>query len=148
MLQRIKELFSKPEPQSPEDLEHELSVACAVLLVEMQRADHETAAEEEEVVVRMLAKRFGLDDAEAEELLSMAKDRTDEAVSLHEFTSLLHDHFDAQQKRRLLEMLWRAAYADGILHKREEGLIRQVSELLYIPHKDFVQVKLRVQEEH
>ena len=147
MWQKIKEWFNKPEDQSREDLEHELNLACAVLLVEMQRADHEIAAEEEEAVVQMLAKRFELDGSEAGELLALAKDRTNEAVSLHEFTSLLHDHFDTRQKRRLLEMLWRAAYADGIIHKREEGLIRQVAELLYIPHKDFVQIKLQVQED-
>jgi uncharacterized tellurite resistance protein B-like protein len=41
--------------------------------------------------------------------------------------------------------MWTVAYADGDLDKYEEHLIRQVAELTYVPHSDYIQCKLNVQ---
>ncbi len=38
--------------------------------------------------------------------------------------------------------MWRVAYADGHLDKYEEHLIRQVAELTYVPHQDYIRAKL------
>ncbi|MCB1855441.1 MAG: TerB family tellurite resistance protein, partial [Halieaceae bacterium] len=38
--------------------------------------------------------------------------------------------------------MWRVAYADGDLDKYEEYLIRQVAELTYVPHGDYIRAKL------
>ena len=42
----------------------------------------------------------------------------------------------------LIEQLWDIAYADGVIDKYEEAAIRKVSELLYVPHSDFIKAKL------
>ncbi len=41
--------------------------------------------------------------------------------------------------------MWLVAYADGNLDKYEEHLIRQVAELIYVPHRDYIQCKLAAQ---
>jgi uncharacterized tellurite resistance protein B-like protein len=38
--------------------------------------------------------------------------------------------------------MWQVAYADGRLDKYEEGLIRQVAELTYVPHAEYIRTKL------
>ena len=38
--------------------------------------------------------------------------------------------------------MWRVAYADGRLDKYEEALIRQVAELTYVSHTDYIRTKL------
>ena len=38
--------------------------------------------------------------------------------------------------------MWRVAYADGRLDKYEESLIRQVAELTYVSHSDYIRLKL------
>ena len=42
------------------------------------------------------------------------------------------------EERYLIEQLWDIAYADGVIDKYEEAAIRKVSELLYVPHSDFI----------
>jgi uncharacterized tellurite resistance protein B-like protein len=44
----------------------------------------------------------------------------------------------------VLEMLWRVAYADRHLDAHEEHLLRELAELLYLPHSEFIRAKLTV----
>ena len=70
----------------------------------------------------------------------------DEAISLYEFTRVINDHYSAEQKLRLIDAMWSVAYADNDLDKYEEHLIRQVAELTYVPHSDYIQSKLSARE--
>jgi uncharacterized tellurite resistance protein B-like protein len=38
--------------------------------------------------------------------------------------------------------MWEVAYADGRLDRYEEHMIRQVADLLYLSHSDFIRTKL------
>ena len=59
---------------------------------------------------------------------------------------LINDEFNREQKIHLIEQLWRVAFADQELDRYEEALVRKISELLHVPHRDFIQAKHRVQE--
>jgi uncharacterized tellurite resistance protein B-like protein len=37
--------------------------------------------------------------------------------------------------------MWRVAYADERLDKYEEHLIRKISDLIYVSHRDFIRTK-------
>ena len=49
-------------------------------------------------------------------------------------------------KVRVIEMMWQVVYADGVKDHYEEHLIRQVAELLYIPHADFIRARHKAEE--
>ena len=66
----------------------------------------------------------------------------DESTSLYEFTRVINDHCCAEEKVDLVGAMWAVAYADGDLDKYEEALIRQVAELTYVPHADYIKSKL------
>ncbi|MEM1153413.1 MAG: TerB family tellurite resistance protein [Pseudomonadota bacterium] len=53
----------------------------------------------------------------------------------------------APQKLELIGSMWRVAYADGRLDKYEEHLIRQVAELCYVSHEDYIKSKLSAEHE-
>lgn len=149
MLQAIKSFFQlniAVEVERPETREHGLRLATAALLFEMMRADFDADEEERKQVVRLVQREFGLDQAEMEVLEQLADQEAQEAVSLHQFTSLINEHFSLSRKVRVIEMLWQVAYADGVLDKYEEAMVRKVAELLYVSHRDFMQAKHRVQE--
>ena len=80
------------------------------------------------------------------ELVVAAENRVDEATSLYEFTRVINDHYGAAQKVQLIGAMWTVAYADGHLGKYEEHLIRQVAELTYVPHQDYIRSKLAAQD--
>ena len=63
---------------------------------------------------------------------------------LYEFTKLINDSYDYEQKVELIENMWRIAFSDKRLDKYEDHLIRKVSELIYVSHSDFIKTKLKV----
>ena len=64
-------------------------------------------------------------------------------VCLYEFTRLIHESFDDARKGRLVEELWRVAFADRVLEAQEEFLIRKIARLLHLPHAEFIAAKQR-----
>jgi uncharacterized tellurite resistance protein B-like protein len=56
----------------------------------------------------------------------------------------LNDGLTESEKRQVMEMLWRVAYADHHIDAHEEHLLRELSELLYLPHEQFIRAKLAV----
>jgi uncharacterized tellurite resistance protein B-like protein len=124
----------------------DVELATAALLVEMARADFTEEPAEFEVIARLLEERFAMTAEEIEALVRRAKSRADHAVSLHEFTRLLHEQLDAEEKLAMVEMLWRLSLADGRIDKHEEHLVKKVAGLLYVPDREMIATKLRVMD--
>ena len=76
--------------------------------------------------------------------MDLAADELDHAACMHEFTQLINQSFSAKQKIKVVEMLWRVAYADGKLDKYEEHFVRKIARLLYVRHTDFIKAKHRI----
>ena len=127
--------------------EHGYHVATAALLVEMMRADSTVAPAERSAVLRALAAAFDdLTPEETRDLLARAEERADDATSLYEFTRIVNQRFDHEQKAHVVELLWRIAWADGELDKYEESLVRRIADLIHVPHSVFIRMKHRVQD--
>ena len=134
----------RPEDAAERDPERAKQIAAAVLLLEMAHADHNHDPDEYDEIRRQLKGHFHLDAAETEELMAEAQPRAESAVSLYRFLRTLNDGLDRGEKRQVLEMLWRVAYADKRLDAHEEALLRELAELLYLPHGEFIRAKLAV----
>ena len=144
MIESLKALFGKAEPVDQAELEHKLHLAAAALLIEMSRADYAIDSEEERAMCTVLQSALELSADEVSELMTLASHAADRATSLYEFTRLINDHYSVEEKHVLIECMWRVAYADEDLNKYEERLIRQVSDLIHVSHKDFIRLKLAV----
>ncbi len=139
-------IFQTERGEAPApDPEHSLRLATATLLVEVVRADF--AVEESELVrLRSLLEReYGLDETELDALLQQARQGADRMVSLQHITRLMNENFDHAKKLRVVEMMWELVYADGHKDHYEEHLIRQVAELLYLSHEEFIRARHRAE---
>ena len=125
--------------------EHDYELATAVLLVEMARADNDVSDDELEAIVGVIERSFNFDNVESKALLEVAQTRADKATSLHTFTSELNDRLDKQARCKIIEHLWRVAFADGQLDRYEDHFVRKISDLLYLKHSEFMQAKHKVQ---
>ena len=123
------------------DLEHTLRVATAVLLIEVMRADFIVQPVERQKLRQLIAQQFELSAAELDALLEQAEMDADRMVSIQHVTRLMNQHYDHAMKRRVIQMMWQLVYADGDKDHYEEHLIRQVSDLLYVPHSEFIQAR-------
>ncbi|MEZ5567955.1 MAG: TerB family tellurite resistance protein [Halioglobus sp.] len=145
MISALKALFISPTHEDPQQRESRLRLAAAALLIETARADFTQDASEQAALERLLTRSLSLEPADVKALIADAESRVDDATSLYEFTRVINDHYTAQQKLQLIDAMWAVAYADGNLDKYEEHLIRQVAELTYVPHADYIRSKLAAQ---
>ncbi len=144
MIDQIQKFFSsRLNPSNEETDQEQMRLAAAALMVEVMVIDRDLNDTELTEINRMLTTRFQLGSEEVELLIKLAQKEVDSATSLFQFTRLINDHFDAEAKTHLIENLWRVAFADQVLDKHEEALIRRIAELLYVSHKDFIQAKQR-----
>ena len=142
MIGALKTLFETRQEASESERQHGLRLAAAALLIETARADFTHDEAEQEALETLLSSALKLERAEVHKLVEDAQDRVDESTSLYEFTRVINDHYSAQQKLQLIDAMWAVAYADDNLDKYEEHLIRQVAELTYVPHADYIRSKL------
>ncbi len=120
-----------------------LQLATAALLLEVARADFHVARDEQHVIASSVQEMFGLSVQETAELVALAESEMEDATCLYEFTRLVNDHFDHEQKLKVVENLWQVAFAILDKDKYEEHLIRRVCDLIYVSHKDFVRLRER-----
>ncbi len=137
----LKFLTMTATQAEPVDLEHALRVATAVLLVEVTRADFKVEESERLRLRDLLEQQFQLSEVELDALLEQAEADADQLVSLQHVTRLLNQHYDQAMKLRVLEMMWQVVFADGEKDHYEEHLIRQIADLLYLSHADFIQAR-------
>lgn len=128
--------------------QHDIERICAVLLVEIARSDHDVSDVERTAIADALSQSSSLDRTELEALVNEAFVDADNTLSLHEHVRLINDTFKKENKIALLEHMWRVAYADGNVDGYEEYTIRKLSDLLHMKHRDFMQAKLKVAEQH
>lgn len=139
ILKKLLQPTASKQPQS--NAENAVQVSTAALLIEVSRADFEQDASELVQMRQLLAQQLSLDDEALDELMQQAHEKADNLVSLQHITRLLNEQFDQLMKTRIIEMMWQVAFADGVKSHYEEHLIRQVAELLYVPHADFIRAR-------
>jgi uncharacterized tellurite resistance protein B-like protein len=149
MLRGLKDLFdtfANPAPASPADEEHALQLACAVLLVEVMRADQGLPEAERDVAVAALHRKFPLAPDEVDRLLELAHEKARTANDFYGFTSTLNERFSQAQKVRIVETMWQVAYADGRIEENENHLISRVAGLLHVTHGEYIAAKLHARQ--
>ena len=127
--------------------EHTVQLATAALLIEMTHADFHVTDDERNAVNMALQQAFKLSEEETKELISLAEQEVRESASLYQFTTLIDKNFTSEQKRRVVEMLWRVAFADDHKDMHEEYLVRKIADLIHVSHKDFIQARHLIESE-
>ncbi|GAB2690507.1 TerB family tellurite resistance protein [Aliiglaciecola sp. 3_MG-2023] len=147
MFKALSDWFQQNLQQhDPVSEQQTIELATAVLLFEIMRADGKFEASEQDTYQQILKTHFDLTESELASLMKLSSDQAKQAVDYHQFTRTINQHCDVQEKRQILESLWRVAYADKHLDVHEINLIRRISDLLHIPHSEFIQSKLKVTE--
>ncbi len=131
-------------PSAAPSREHTLELCAAVLMLEIALADSDMDTDEQQVIVSAIRQHFHLDAAEAELVVELARQQVCDASSLHEFTSAINTELTREEKATVIELLWRVAAADSVIHKYEEYFIRKIADLLYVSHSDYIRAKHRV----
>jgi uncharacterized tellurite resistance protein B-like protein len=118
-------------------------LAAAALLVHAAAIDGNISEVERAKLHAVIKRRFDLDEATTDELLTEATEAEHEAIDLYHFTSLLNRSLDEDGRRRVVEMMWEIAYADGHVGEFENNLIWRAADLLGISSRDRIELGQR-----
>jgi uncharacterized tellurite resistance protein B-like protein len=151
MIEAIEKFFEthlRPSTHSPsaEVPERRLQLAAAVILIEMTRADLDIKEEEHRAVTKAIQQALKLSTEETTEIVALAEKQVERSVPLYLFVRLIDREFSFEQKKSLIEQMWRVAFSDAQIMAHEEYLIRKVSELLHVPLADFLDAKIRARD--
>ncbi len=146
MIERLKNLFGSAEDEPTQPDNRQLAIAATALMVQLSRVDNDQDDEELKTIVDCAVRARQVTYEEAEEILQDALSHADDATSLYEFTGLINEQLDQEEKQVLLESIWRVAFADGRIDKYEEHLIRRMADLLHLNHREFMQARYRAED--
>lgn len=142
MLKIVLELFRQSSDSDQQ--EHTLELATAALFSEIIRADRDIQQAELDAYREKLSTQFHLTETELNTLMEEGQEVAEEAVDLVQFTQIINEKCDSDQKIAIVKGLWQVAYADNEIAPIEEHTIRRIADLLYIPHSQFIKTKLDV----
>ena len=143
----FKKIFQTEESEDLTIDDKTSTKACVALLLETSMADEILDESELMALKNTLQKDFQINEDEIDELIDLAKENVEDSTSLYEFTRDINDNFDSAERVKLIESMWKIAYADGNIDKYEEHIIRKVSNLIYVAHSDFIKAKLSAKEQ-
>ena len=147
MLASIRQFFEDRLATGPEAKDpHRVEVATAALLVEVMRLDGASQAERD-AVLAAVERTFGLAKDEAAAIVALADAEVRESVGYYQFTSLINQHYSSEEKARIVELMWRVAYADATLSAHEQHVIRKLADLLHVAHGDYIAAKLKARDD-
>jgi len=142
---RLKALFERTAVEHAKPRGRaEFELSAAALMVEAARLDSTFDDAERGRMRSMLADRFGLSAAEAEDLVAEAAEAQEKSADFFRFTHTLKQAFSHAERVEMIELLWEVAYADGALHDHEASLLRRVAGLLYVDGRESGEARLRV----
>lgn len=135
-LKRVFEAAPADAQAAPAQERRQLHLSVAVLLHEARRADYDEANAESAAALRALADLFGLDPQASAALLEQGRERAGQLTSFYAPVTLVKREFSLPDRIRLVEHLWRIAFAHRGLHHYEDHYVRKIAHLLYVPNTD------------
>jgi len=122
-------------------------IALGVLLWEVAQADEKFLPEEKTKVEEVLSAYGKVSEKDMPIVLRAIEEASIDRIDLYAFTSEVDQGLSFEAKMGVLENLFRVACADQDLDHEEHEMIRKISGLLHVEHKDFIDAKIRIKKE-
>lgn len=148
MFNKITHFFNVLLNANDKQTENNISIeiACAVLLCEVMRADSAFTENEQDELSNILSRQFKLTEEEVSTTLEQAFHLSENANDFYQFTSKLNQHYDLDDRIKIVTLLWKVAYADGELASIEEHIIRKIADLLHLRHSEYIATKIAAEQ--
>ena len=138
---------SRKDQENKENREQKKHVAAGVLLLEAAHIDNECSKEELEHIVATLKNKFSLSDSCVDDLLDLAHADRSQSVDLWQFTRHINRNFSSDEKREVMEDVWRIILLDGKLDKHEDYYAHKLANLLHLSNEQMIAAKLKARDQ-
>ena len=128
---------------SAADHDERIKIAVCAMMIEIASIDDDFSDEEREIIIKLLKKRFELNDAEADELIEISHEEVKKAIDLYGFAKTIKNVLDKPERAEVIEEIWHIIYADGQLSGHEDSLVHKLSYIMGLSHKELIDAKLK-----
>ena len=131
--------FFKKKKESPKDK----NILVIALLVHAAKIDENYTEIEKKIIKKALIDLNNISSDQAEELIKCAEKKEEESNQLVEYTREIKK-YTMESRLKIIEVIWKIVYSDGVGDDYESNLIRRICGLLYISDKDNGIIKTKV----
>ena len=135
----FKNIFKKEK----KDTTDTKSLLLAALLIHAARMDENYTDIEKKIIKKALMDLNGINLDQADDLIKLAEKKEDASNQIIEFTKEIKK-YSMEYRLKIIEVIWKIVYSDGISDNYETNLIRRICGLLYISGKDNGTIKEKV----
>ena len=135
----FKNLFKKKTT----DTKIDENIPIAALLIHAAKIDENYTENEKKIIIKALIDLNNINESRAKEVVELAEKKEKESNQIVEYTREIKKE-SIDFKLKIIEILWKIVYSDGLNDNYESNLIRRVCGLLYVSDKDNGIIKLKV----
>jgi uncharacterized tellurite resistance protein B-like protein len=122
-----------------------LNEAIATLLIEAARVDNNTTEADIAEAKKSLKSLANINSEQADVLIRKASLPKNRPTSYLPLTRTINQNLDYDQKCILIGAMWTIAHSDSHIDPHEDHIIRKISDLIYVSHRDFINQKIKSQ---
>ena len=135
----FKKIFKKEKKENSDNK----NVLIAALLIHAAKMDENYTDIEKKIIKKALINLNNISSNQADDLIKRAEKKEDESNQIVEFTREIKK-YSMEYRLKIIEVIWKIVYSDGISDSYETNLIRRICGLLYVSDKDNGIIKAKV----
>ena len=132
-------LFLKKKQIEDED---KITLVCS-LLVHAAKIDENYTEKEKKIILSALTQLYNKNEDELIKVLEQAEKLENQSNQILKFTKAVKD-YDKNFRLKVLEIMWKIIYSDGVSDIYESNLMRRLSSLLYISDRENGEIKKKL----
>ena len=124
-----------------------MQVSVCILLVDIAKIDGDFSGKEKEKISSILKDNFDVDENNIPDMINKAEEVLKKDDSIYDFTQVINQNLNNNDKYELLKNLWRLVYVDHNKDMYEEHLVKKIGGLLDLDNRDVIAARMNVEEE-
>jgi len=111
------------------------NIIVAALLIHAARMDENYTDIERKIIKKALVDLNSISEPQSEEIIKLAEKEEEESNQIVNFTGEVKK-YSMEYRLKIIEVIWKIVYSDGVTDSYESNLIRRICGLLYVSDKD------------
>ena len=115
-------------------------ILIGALFIHAAKMDENYTEKEKKIILKALSEISNGNENDLEIIIDQAEKKEKQSNQILEFTKEVKK-FDKNFRFKILEVLWKIIYSDGVSDMYESSLMRRLSGLLYVTDKEAGDIK-------
>ena len=115
-------------------------ILIGALFIHAAKMDENYTEKEKKIILKALSEISNGNENDLEIIIDQAEKKEKQSNQILEFTKEVKK-FDKNLRFKILEVLWKIIYSDGVSDMYESSLMRKLGGLLYINYKELNDIK-------